>query len=73
MDKNELAHRFQHHPPKDTVTTYAHQDTREQFLNLALEMDLVLPESREKALVMTKLEEGLMWANAAIARNGGPK
>ena len=27
------------------------------------------PSSREKSLAMTKLEEAIMWANAAIARN----
>jgi hypothetical protein len=30
--------------------------------------DLV-PDSREKSLAMTKLEESVMWANAGIARN----
>lgn len=34
-------------------------------------MDL-LPAGREKLLVLTSLEEALMWANAAVARNGGP-
>lgn len=29
------------------------------------------PDSREKSLAMTKLEECAMWANASIARNGG--
>lgn len=27
------------------------------------------PDSREKSLALTKLEESVMWANAAIARN----
>lgn len=27
------------------------------------------PESREKSLAFTKLEECIMWANAAIFRN----
>ena len=27
------------------------------------------PDSREKSLAMTKLEECVMWANASIARN----
>jgi hypothetical protein len=27
------------------------------------------PESREKSLAITKIEEAVMWANASIARN----
>lgn len=27
------------------------------------------PESREKSLAVTNLEESVMWANASIARN----
>jgi hypothetical protein len=29
------------------------------------------PESREKSLAITNLEQAVMWANAAIARNAG--
>lgn len=28
------------------------------------------PDSRERSLALTKIEEAVMWANAAIARNG---
>lgn len=28
-----------------------------------------LPDSREKSLSITKLEECMMWANACVARN----
>jgi hypothetical protein len=27
------------------------------------------PDGREKSIAITKLEESVMWANAAIARN----
>lgn len=30
------------------------------------------PESRERSLALTKLEESVFWANAAIARNEKP-
>ena len=31
-------------------------------------VDNLCPESREKSLAMTKIEEATMWANASIAR-----
>lgn len=31
------------------------------------------PESRERSLALTRLEESVMWANASIARNEKPK
>lgn len=37
--------------------------------NLAFDIDAVCPDSREKSLAMTKLEEVMFWANASIARN----
>ena len=33
-------------------------------------IDVLVPNSREKSLALTKLEECVMWANAGIARNG---
>lgn len=57
-----------------------HQPTREQAdkyhairikaKELAYMLDELCPNSREKSLAMTKLEETVMWANASIARNG---
>lgn len=35
----------------------------------AYSIDSYVPNSREKSLAMTKLEEAVMWANAGIARN----
>lgn len=73
MEKNEdLAHRFKHHPPTDELTVAAHEAVRDLALNLARFFNETLPPSREKSLAQTKLEESMMWANAAIARNGGP-
>lgn len=35
-------------------------------------IDTYVPDSREKSLAMTKLEECVMWTNAGIARNEVP-
>lgn len=40
--------------------------------NMALEILKCAPSSRERSLAITKLEEAVMWANAAIARNEKP-
>lgn len=66
---DNLDNRFTFHPA--TPTTGPHHDTvRGRCLKLAHELDALLPESREKSLAITKLEEVMMWSNAAIARHG---
>ena len=42
---------------------------REQARVLATNILSNTPRSREQSLALTKLEESIMWANAAIARN----
>lgn len=68
MDLFELENRFSYHPPKDTQPLkYAH--IREIVHKVAAEFQHICPESRERSIAITKLEEAVMWANAAIARN----
>ena len=40
--------------------------TAKQF---ALLIEQSVPDSREKSLAITKVEEAMMWANSGIARN----
>ena len=59
---------FTYHTPNDgQPAKYAM--IRAQAKVLAYMIDAHVPNSREKSLAMTKLEECVMWANAGIARN----
>lgn len=59
---------FTYHAPKDGQPAM-YQAIREKAKELAYLIDELVPDSREKSLAMTKLEECTMWANAGIARN----
>lgn len=50
---------------QDTVPKY--RKVQMMVKDLALLFDQLCPESREKSVAMTKLQEAKMWANAAIA------
>lgn len=63
----DLENRFSHHAP-DADKILAHEGVREEVLMVAEHFAETLPESREKSLAITKLEEAMFWANAALAR-----
>ncbi len=67
MDNLELETRFTDHKPVGNQH-YRYEQLRAKGRELAELIELYCPESREKALAFTKLEEAIMWANAAIAR-----
>jgi hypothetical protein len=64
----ELTKRFTYHAPKEGQPLL-YTALREEGKNLASLIVRTTPESREQALALTKLEEAIFWANAAIARN----
>lgn len=68
MKAEELARNFTYHPPK-TGQPEKYAEIRMQGYRLAAYINDQCPESREKSLAITKLEEVVMWANASIARN----
>ena len=68
MDSDDLAKRFTYHAPTaGQPETY--QSIRGEALKLALIIDVSQPDSREKSLAITNLEEVVFWANAGVARN----
>lgn len=70
MEASDLDRRFVHHPPKDGTVALAHSEIRDSCRRLADHIDSWTPDSREKSTAIAKVEEAMMWANAAIARNG---
>ena len=59
-----------HAPFGDQTVRYA--VIRETAKSLAEYLQAFCPDSRERALAMTNLEQAVMWANASIARNEQP-
>ena len=66
--KHVIKNDFRYHPPMEGQAD-RYEAIRSKARNFALLLDKECPPSREKSLAMTKLEESVMWANAAIARN----
>lgn len=73
MESNDIDNRFDYHPPKDDETRQAHETVRAELRAVAYALDSLCPDGREKSLAITKLEEAMMWANAAIARSEANK
>jgi hypothetical protein len=68
MASQDLQNRFDYHKP-NAKKVLEHETVRMQVKSLAAEWDHSLPVGREQALALTKLEEAMFWANAAIARS----
>ena len=64
----DIENNFKYHAPKESQPG-KYEAIRAQSKELAILIREVCPDSREKSLAMTKLEECVMWANASIARN----
>jgi len=69
MMEADLAKRFTSHVV-DEEQYQSQVAIRSSALALAELVDNSQPDSREKSLAITALEECVMWANAGIARNG---
>ena len=68
MTPETIDNNFIYHTPKEGQTE-RYQAIREKLKEAVLLINGECPESREKALAITNIEQGMMWANAAIARN----
>ena len=64
----DIEKNFTYHAPKQGQPE-RYELIRNKAKELALVIEKACPDSREKSLAFTKLEEAGMWANASIARN----
>jgi len=64
----DLETRFTYHAPKERQAE-RYEELRLFGRRFAAHIMSECPESRERSLAITKIEEAVMWANASIARN----
>lgn len=65
----QIENTFTYHDAKDEAQAQKYVTLREKAKELAYLYEELCPESRERSLAITNLEQSNMWANAAIARN----
>jgi hypothetical protein len=62
---------FQYHAPQGTQAA-RYVTIRSKAKELAAIVEECSPDSREKSLALTNIQQAVMWANAAIAINEVP-
>lgn len=69
MDEAQIKHNFTNHPPESDDVAADFDQVTSMFTQIGLNLNAMVPDSREKSLMMTNLEQASMWAKAGIARN----
>jgi len=68
MTRHEIDNNFRYHAPKDDQPK-RYEALRGKAKELAELINELCPDSREKSIAITNLEQCSMWSNASIARN----
>lgn len=68
ISDDDLANRFTYHAPTEGQPE-KYEMIRKIAHSYASVINELVPDSREKALAITNLEEVVFWANAGIARS----
>lgn len=68
MSQYDVNHIYAHHPTHDGQLR-RYKCIREGAKLMAKLILDSCPDSRERSLALTNMEQSVMWANAAIARN----
>lgn len=71
MTTEQILHNFTYHKPFGNQPD-RYETLRQDARILAMSIQARCPESREKSLALTNLEQSIFWANASIARNEVP-
>lgn len=66
--KGTIENNFKYHAPKGNQPE-RYESIRANAKALAVLITTICPDSRERDIAMTNLEQAVMWANASIARN----
>ena len=68
MTNEQIENTFTYHRPFGNQPQ-RYEDIRNEAKSLAKTIQEACPESREKSLALTNLQQAVMWANASIAIN----
>ena len=68
IPNEELRIRFTYHPPKDTGQQAKYEVLRGNGFTLTQVINEICPASYERDEALKRVEEAIMWANAALAR-----
>ena len=60
---------FVYYPPREGQPR-RYEQLRNDIKDLAETICILCPDSDERSIALTKLEEVIMWSNASIAREG---
>lgn len=68
MKAEQIENIFTYHAPFGSQTE-CYGELRQKAREIAFTIEALCPESREKSLAITNLQQAIMWANASIAIN----
>lgn len=70
ISASEISRRMGYHPVAGDRQRQVYEANRSYFIQLANYITTLGPDTREKSLALTALQEALMWTNAHVACNG---
>jgi hypothetical protein len=68
--RERISSDFKYHAPQSWDDVDRQEAVRSAGKSMALELTELCPPSRELNHALNKIDEAVMWANAAIARHG---